>query len=266
MRILITGSTGFIGKNLLLLFLEHDYEIVSLSRSNETVFENIDVLSWELGQCLPKLDYSKFDYAIHLAHDFNGIRGAKISIRSNVSIIKDLYDKGLNNQLYFSSYSAGSFAESNYGKSKYIIEKRIKNMAGVTIVRPGLVIGNGGIYKRMKSISQFLPIIPLPDGGERAIPTIDIDTLCMMIYLYIESNNYLSEINLFNKYIKLKDILNSNNKLFPIFFSLPSKLFLTTFRLLGKFNLILPINADNVIGYISNINAKHKSNIDQIAC
>ena len=46
------------------------------------------------------------------------------------------------------------------------------------IVRPGLVLGEGGIFSRISNFVNKSPIVPLPDGGKGCVSVITIERLC----------------------------------------------------------------------------------------
>src|SRR5690606_11614113 len=96
-----------------------------------------------------------------------------------------------------SSYSAGSHATSIYGRTKWKIEKALATAGDVTVVRPGLVLGDGGIYGRISKVAGKFPVLPLPDGGRGRVPVITIERLCAEVASMVVGNDGAGEANLF---------------------------------------------------------------------
>ena len=53
-----------------------------------------------------------------------------------------------------------------YGKNKYDLEKWFLKIPHSKVIRPGLVVGNGGIYQRISGFVQRFKYLPLPGGGK----------------------------------------------------------------------------------------------------
>ena len=77
--------------------------------------------------------------------------------------------------LFISSMSAHEQAESLYGREKLYIEKTLDSFDA--ILRPGFVIGQGGIFRNLARSIRDAPVIPLFYGGAQPIQTVWIDDL-----------------------------------------------------------------------------------------
>ena len=70
MRLLITGTSGFVGKHLLKALEKRDCQITALERNSwKPMQSNIDVVHWPEGSDIPVIDEPGFDALIHLAWD-----------------------------------------------------------------------------------------------------------------------------------------------------------------------------------------------------
>ncbi|MEO8253914.1 MAG: NAD-dependent epimerase/dehydratase family protein, partial [Flavobacterium sp.] len=67
-NVLITGGTGFVGRNLTEMLLANGYSVSILSRSKKTNTENIFYYTWDIEKQLIQVEaIQNADYIIHLA-------------------------------------------------------------------------------------------------------------------------------------------------------------------------------------------------------
>ena len=163
MKIAITGSTSSIGQYLLCQLTIAGHEVIPLGGRGSQL--------WKIGMKFP--EFLEADLLIHLAHD------RTLPLKENVKATELLISSFEGEKIFLSSLSAHSKAKSVYGKSKYEIEKLFLNYGG-KVVRAGLVYGPniGGMYSTLRTISERLPIIPVPYSGTPRMYTTHIDDLC----------------------------------------------------------------------------------------
>lgn len=267
MRILIIGSTGFIGAHLLSVATAHNIEVVTLSRSGEIKNGAVQAYPWSFGQPVPKSACVGISCAIHLAHDFDGAMGAQLTFDSTVAIAEQLHTAGIQRQLFFSSYSSGKHASSIYGQTKFAIEEALINKSGMIIIRPGLVLGEGGLYGRIRKWAKILPVVPLPDGGQGVVPVIKIEKLCELTLELALSPLPPGEVNLFEVDMKslrqlvLEAAAESNRR--PWILPIPAVWLIGLLQLASRLHLPLPVNADNLAGFMANQSANHTSTLNR---
>ncbi|SMC49416.1 NAD-dependent epimerase/dehydratase family protein [Rhizobium sp. RU36D] len=265
MRILIIGAAGFIGSHLCRYFSSQGHDVVALCRSGRVAGFSGAVFKWALGDPIPDGALKGIDCVIHLAHDFDGEKGADLTVSSTLACIAQARAARVPRQLFYSSYSAGEHAKSIYGRSKRIIERAVLESGDVIIVRPGLVIGDGGLYQRIKGIARTFPIIPLPDGGVGLVPVITIERLCEETLHLITDASVPAQANIFERQHKsLKDLVldaAAETGKRPRILYIPSGLVVAVLRLASKLRLPLPVNVDNLEGFLANQTAVHYSTL-----
>ncbi|MDD5012033.1 MAG: NAD(P)-dependent oxidoreductase [Candidatus Nanoarchaeia archaeon] len=173
--ILITGGTGFIGRNLIPL-LEKKYEIKILSREvdGEKIVKG-DLVNYDSVKDVTK----NVDEVIHLAYSKNYPE----NILMTENLIKACKEEEVKKIILLSSMSAKRSYPDDYGKNKLEIEKIIKNSGiNYTILRPSIVYGKGSksfdfIIEKIKK----LPFIPIIGNGKYAISPVYIDDVICMI-------------------------------------------------------------------------------------
>lgn len=158
MKILITGATGFIGKNLIPL-LNKRYNVTGLAKTNGKNIINHDLTK--------KIDLTGFDVVIHLAWSKN--------YDENILIIKNLIYSCKNSKIkkliVLSSMSSKRKYPDNYGKTKKKIEDLVKNSGiNYTILRPSIIYGSGSTsFSFILNYLKNLPFVPIIGTGRYAI-------------------------------------------------------------------------------------------------
>lgn len=267
MRILILGASGFIGSHLSGYAAQQGGDVVALCRSGKVPGFSGTTLVWALGEPVPESALQGVDCAIHLAHDFSGEFGAHLTEMATLACVAQLRLAGVARQIFFSSYSAGEHAESLYGRAKMAIEQGVKQHEDVTIVRPGLVLGDGGLYGRIRKWSRRMPLIPLPDGGRGKVPVITIERLCHETLALAGMVTPLREANLFEPELKslrqlVLDAAEEAGRR-PWLLPVPSGLVISGLRLAAVLHVPLPVNADNLSGFLANQQANHLSTLQE---
>ena len=265
MRLLIIGASGFIGSNLLRYAVAMGHDPIAVCRSGTVNCFDGQVYKWQLGMSLPVIALEKIDCAVHLAHDFNGLDGALLTQEFTLKNIVELRKLGVSKQIFFSSCSASRYTNSIYGKTKMSIEEVINGWDDVVIARPGLVLGDGGIYGRIKKLAEMLPIIPLPDGGSGKVPVISIKRLCEETLMLAASSVTLKEANLFEpKLLSLRQLVleaASKSGKNPWIMPIPAWLVAKCLTVAEIFRIPLPVNADNLRGFLFNQGTEYFSTI-----
>ncbi|MEN9907191.1 MAG: hypothetical protein RLZZ540_332 [Bacteroidota bacterium] len=166
MKIIITGSSGFVGQNLSKYLEHHNCTIQSLSMRNKDWKSALDI---------------KAEAIIHLAgkaHDTSNVSLVSDYFKVNTNLTKELFSVFLKSEIkdfiYFSSVKAVADtvdgvlteevlaeAQTPYGQSKlqseeYILSQRIPEGKRVFIIRPCMIHGSGNkgnlnlLYKMVK--------------------------------------------------------------------------------------------------------------------
>ena len=147
-RVILFGGSSFIGLKIIKALQKYNVDVINFSRKKVSFVKNIE---WHLGHNnFNNFRFYKNDKIIVLCHDYQVDHENYVTTNvANVSSLISYLIRKTNSEIYFfSSYSAHDQSDSLYGKTKYLIEQKFKNK--IKIVRPGLVIGNGGTYKNIK--------------------------------------------------------------------------------------------------------------------
>lgn len=280
-KVLITGASGFVGKNLKLFLQENGFETQTLSLRNA---------DWKVGE-----DVSVIIHLAGKAHDTNNTIHAKEYFQVNTELTKKLFDvfvqsKSLVSFLFFSSVKAVADRvedmltetmpenpETPYGKSKfqaeeYLQSKTLASDKKVYILRPCMIhgVGNKG---NLNSLYGFVKKgIPYPFSrfnNERSF--LSIDNLNFLIKSILENNTPSGIYNVaddeFVSTNQLISIISTTIGRKPRFLKVPKKLIYFSAKIGDR--LRLPFNSEKLQKLtenyrVSNAKIKHALSIERL--
>lgn len=270
MRALVFGSSGFIGASLCRYFQARDIGVTGFARGpiagSDT--NSISEVLWSLQDPLSNLP-TEFEpsVAVLLAHDFEGINGAKATKVGYEKLFAWLKAAGCHRVIYVSSYSAGAHAVSLYGKTKFEIEQMARRYDAI-IVRPGLVTG-GGLESKIIGLAARYRIVPVPGVNDLQIPLIGIKALCEALYKISQKTICQREYNLYEEpMIGLRAYIRDQCKtagIICLLVPVPILMIKGCFWAATKLKMRLPVTSDNLLGLEANQNVERKSDLNQIA-
>lgn len=197
MQILITGGSGFVGKNLIPYLQEKKEQIVPLSLRD----------NWQ--QQVP----GKFDAVIHLAgkaHDTKGTSDAGAYFQINTELTRQLFDIFLKSEardfIYFSSVKAVAdtvdgilyedvpaspltpYGQSKYKAEQYLLAQPLPEGKRLFIIRPCMIHGpgnKGNLNLLYKFVAKGIPYPLAAFENKRSF--LSIDNLCYAVLQLIEN-------------------------------------------------------------------------------
>jgi uncharacterized protein YbjT (DUF2867 family) len=216
----------------------------------------VGIDGWRLGRSIDVGLLKGVSHAVHLAYDFRAPSQELANLRQTVQLVNDLRDAGLVFQCFVSSLSAGPHSISEYGRTKFAIEEAISSH-DVLVIRPGLVIGNGGIWSRIETFIRKFHVAILP-GGHRALsPAIDAKDLCRVLL----ENCLRREPGLIYVFEDFRTTFYKiiRNRLADTWYlplPIPTSFLALGLGLLGKLGFTTPVRKDNLEGFSSNQHLK----------
>lgn len=260
MKITITGSTGFVGCNLLEFLLDYNFEPKAL---------NLRIPNW-------KTDLDEDSKAIiHLAgkaHDTKNIANPEDYFDVNTKLTQDLFDAFLESNcrdfIFFSSVKAvtdkaedivteetvtnpkTAYGQSKFQAEQYILSKALPEGKRLFIIRPSMIHGpgnKGNLNLLYQLVSKGIPWPLGAFGNKRSFCS--IYNVCFVIEQILKRDDIASGVyNLAddetlstNELIELiAESTNRKARIFPI----PKKL-INTIAKIGD-NLHLPLNTERL--------------------
>ena len=262
-KVLITGSTGFVGQNLNNFLIQKEYNIQGISRTSTDGL--IDYNS------LKEIHWNSASGIIHLAgkaHDLNGLADDKAYFEANTELTKQLYDQFLTSNcevfIFVSSVKAvtdhlddilteerPTNPSTAYGRSKlaaenYILSLQLPKDKRVYILRPCMIHGagnKGNLNSLFKLVNKG---IPYPLGAfENKRSFLSIDNFSFIVHELLENKIPSGIYNLADdEPISTNELIYIMNEVLgskPKIWFIPSEILKITARL-GDL-LSLPLNS-----------------------
>ena len=215
-KIVVTGASGFIAKNLRKYLSKQNVDLISISRSNFKKFNcesKIISKNYNEKNLLQKIKNS--DVLIHLV----GI--GKQSVKTDYDMINTEFTKHIVNLskkskikkiIYFSGLGVSPNTSLGYFISKYNAEKQIIDSGlDYTIFRPSYIVGKDDLFtKYLKKQIKNGEII-IPGSGAYSIQPIHVTDVTQIIFEAITEMKFNNKIIdlvgpnyvTFEKYVKL---------------------------------------------------------------
>ena len=253
--ILLTGASGFIGVALARAMLARGWRVVGVGRANAPIDD--PAFEWRrldlAADDLPADLFTNVDVLIHGALLRPG--AAAGAFTSNLRAAANLLDAAIGNgvaeALFISSMAADGDALSQYGQQKYAIERMFLER-GFFCVRPGLVIGNGGLFHALATYLAKHAYVPLIDGGRQSLETIYIDDCVEMLVDALQkplpNGVYAVAAEQPIAYRRLCLLLAQHLSVKPIFVPVPFFIANLGLSVAQMLHVPLPIDRDNLLG------------------
>jgi nucleoside-diphosphate-sugar epimerase len=270
-KILITGSNGFVGRNIAKALKDSGFYLVGIIRRDATnAIEHFDeVFKGLLGEPLKQVyETHKIDGIIHCAYDKNDTEHI-INTRGTRLWAEQAAEHNVNLQVFISSISARPGAISLYGKSKYELEQWFIRNHHICF-RLGLVIGDGGLFKTLVELLKKFPVFPLIDRGNTQTYLSDVETIGKIVRDVVKQNSNDHRGRVWNLYqpesYKFKVILKaikSGFKTFCLLIPVPYFMLEIPLWVIEKIKWIkIGINRSNLLGIRQNTNPEMKSDLE----
>jgi len=174
--VLITGSSGFIAGHLAAVLGGEELRVVGadLNPLRKTSFSKVYQASLQdsLGHVFAS---EKVNAVIHCANHV-GENEFEINVKGTTRWLEEAEAHGTDLQIFLSSLSAKPDAASDYGRAKFELEQKFIEHNAV-VFRLGLVVGNGGMFDRIKQSMKKSLFVPLIDNGRQNVHIVGIEFL-----------------------------------------------------------------------------------------
>jgi nucleoside-diphosphate-sugar epimerase len=251
--LLITGATGFIGSHLASHFAARDWNVIALVRhipqkpATNILYSFHDLLSNHPAEIPDDIDV--FIHAGYIPQEKEN-DALKENTQAASLLLRSLEDKNVKQKIFLSSLSADENALSVYGKQKAAIEKLFLKQNG-TVIRAGLVLGDGGLFASMRDYLQRKRLVPLFGKGDQPVQFVHVDDLGVAIEAVVVKN-------LTGKFVVASDAPMPYREFYtqlcktigvaPRFVRVPFWLAGMMIGTAGALGMKLPVTKDNLLG------------------
>ena len=270
MNIFITGVNGFIGSHLAKHLHAKGNKIYGGSAKTAARQDLEPVLygysQLFLGREFDPGIFKNIDVLIHCAYSFERKNIKATNIAGTKKWFYAGRDMGVKRHIFPTSYSAKPGSKSDYGFIKYELEGFFLQEKQL-VIRPGLVLGNGGIFRRMNRVLRSFPVIPLIDGGNYDVPIISVEAVCRAVEKIL-SNPGPAQYQLFQEeLVSMKHLLQEMKRQSSarcLFLRIPSFFPLLFLKILETLRIPFPIKSGSLIALKENQDLAHTSSLKQL--
>ncbi len=171
MNILLTGATGYIGKRLLPLLVEHGHHVTCCVRDANrfnppvSLIEHITVIEVDLldANSLCKIP-SEIDAAYYLVHSMSASKDyARLETQSAINFRNALHQTKVKQVIYLSGIVNDANLSEHLSSRQNVEIELEKGKYSVTTFRAGIIIGSGSAsFEIIRDIVEKLPVMITP--------------------------------------------------------------------------------------------------------
>ncbi|MEK6856863.1 MAG: NAD(P)-dependent oxidoreductase [Nanoarchaeota archaeon] len=205
MKILVTGASGFVGRNLLDKL--ENYEVNVLSRKKIPA-KDVKVFTGDLFEKEILAEASKVDVVVHLAGIVKG-NVVKVNYQGTMNLVDACVANKIKKFIFVSSYNA--ILDTKYGKSKKAAEEYIKNSGlDYIILRPTVIYGrsNNKDLETLISILRKFSIALIPGNGKMKLQPLLVDDLINVLLKIIKTDKKNKTYFLGGEVLSLNEIVD----------------------------------------------------------
>lgn len=266
--VLLSGASGFIAQRAAEKLKKAGFRTIGVSQSSRNLPYFDAVYAGALTEPLEGVFGEGIDAFIHCAYH-SGKDDFAVNVEGTRLWAEQAESEGVRQQIFLSSVSARANSPSSYSRAKHVLEPWFITH-GYTVLRLGLVLGDGGLFQRMADLMKKFPILPILDGGRSPVFVSGIEDVCKALLLSVEPGSWISgkAWNLFqSEPFYLRKILEEIKKHYQVtclFFPVPSKLAFRMVRILESIPWMkLGISSNNIIGLKQNVSLEWESDYEK---
>ncbi|MGL5891030.1 MAG: NAD-dependent epimerase/dehydratase family protein [Bacteroidia bacterium] len=249
--IVITGATGFIGTAAAHYFSAKGFKVVTAGRKKLAAYENIPFdITHNHSTTITLPDNTQLVlHAAYITMQQNK-NAFELNLKATTMLLGAAKKANAKQFIFLSSLSALPDAKSVYGKQKFACENLVLQNGGC-VVRPGLVVGRGGLFAAMQKHIAAGKRIPVFGGGTQPLQTVFIDDLLLALDKIVaekHSGAYTIAVDEPIPYRRFFELIAANSGMPARFINLPFAPVKFMLCIASWFHINLPVGSDNLAG------------------
>lgn len=161
-KAVVTGASGFLGRAVCERLAVDGWDVERWCRSTERV--GLPARPFRLGERIDPSALSGVSALVHAAHSLDEREWEdawRVNGEGSIALARAAHSAGVGRIVFVSSMAAHPRAESVYGRCKLRTETELRRLGPLTIVRPGTIVGPGGIFAQVSALAAKLPVLPV---------------------------------------------------------------------------------------------------------
>jgi NADH dehydrogenase len=182
----VSGAGGFIGSRLVRRFSERGWRVVALVRDPAAALPalaGVEYVRYDLRDEPPAAALAGMSCLVHAAY----VKGdVDVNLEGSRRLLAAADTQGVGYAIFLSSLAADPGASAAYGRQKDAIERLLRPERD-TALRPGLVIGDGGLLRETVRFMRRWHVVPVIGGGRHPLQTVGVDDLVAAVERLVAS-------------------------------------------------------------------------------
>jgi NADH dehydrogenase len=205
MHVLVTGGTGFVGRNLCAELVERGHDVTALSRrpNDRTMPEGVETVVGDVEDYESLVDpVSTADAVVNLValSPLFKPKGGKerhfeVHLEGTKNVVRAAEAAGVDRYVQMSFIGADPNAKPTALRAKGVADEAVMGSdLDWTILRPSVIFGDGGEFISFTKLLTTPYLAGLPGGGRTRFQPIWIDDLVAIVAQTLESDEHVGEI------------------------------------------------------------------------
>lgn len=250
--VVVTGANGFIGTHLVRRFQSDGWDVRALvHRDPAEPLPGVAYHRWKLDDPIEPDLLQGADCVIHAAFvKYDQASASRLNIGGSERLLAECRAADVGRTVFLSSMSARRDALSQYGRDKFQTQEAFDGPREL-VVRPGLVLGDRGLFASLRRFVATGRVVPLVGGGRQLIQTIYIGDLASAIQagvrLALQGVVSVGE----PEPIPFRALLAETARLLnvrAVFVPVPYRAVDAAMRVAQALRMRIPVSSDNLLG------------------
>ena len=194
MKVLVAGSSGFLGTHVLQALTRHSHQIVALSRKPPQKTKHCEFIPCDITQDdLPIDAMRECDAIVNLVgikREQGNQTFEKVHLDVTRRLIAAARKAGIRRFIHISVVASRSAPRLPYHHTKWLAEEMVrKSGLDYTILRPGVIYGRGDdMISHLVKMIRFFPLFPVVGTGRSILQPVDVRDVAGSVVASLEKN------------------------------------------------------------------------------